>query len=128
MRIILVSCISCLLSLVFNFTALITFITFYYRISPFRSLFGTRRTPCKHSAIRFCSKSHQDLFYTFKEFNSLIRTPVLVPSIEPSGRGQIEQRYAFQYTAASSLSLPLPKKTVNQSRNHIKPFRYDTLV
>lgn len=79
--------------------------------------------------IHFCSKSHQDLFYTFKEFDTLINHTVGCPRANARyGKQQNQQRQSL--AIASSLSLPLPSRLDVKHKNINFKFTsaYDTLV
>lgn len=76
-----------------------------------------------HQVIHFCSKSHQDLFYTFKEFDSLINHTVDCPHARSRHCKQQNQSLAV----ASSLSLPLPRSSTNKNGLRFVSL-YDTLV
>lgn len=93
--------------------------------------------PSSH-AIRFCSKSHQDLFYTFKEFDSLINhggqiltDPFLQlqqqQQLQQPEYREIKQKPLVNYATLSSLTLPKNSKTKGGDGPKYHS-QYDTLV
>lgn len=96
-----------------------------------KKLLYWNRKPCSYTIVPFCSKSHQDLFYTFKEFNSLIKkTVAIVPKSNQHKQIPIMKidRRMTCFAHASSMSLPLPTKTNKKSKQYIQYSPYDTLV
>lgn len=92
------------------------------------------RKPC-YTIIPFYSKSHQDLFYAFREFNSLIKAKVPIIAKTSLHRQtpvmRSDRRITSSSTHASTLSLPLPdqsNKSDHKPIQHIQYSPYDTLV
>lgn len=117
----------CLFSFCLNFILI-----FYF--NPIKIFVDLR--PSSHS-IRFCSKSHQDLFYAFKEFDSLINNggQILTDPFlqlqqqqqQDHGESESKPKPLVNYATISSLTLPRTSKTeiCEFSKHHSQ---YDTLV